>query len=193
VAEEMGSDAHEFILTPKGCSLKRSGKAKMSIRFIIKGLLVVAMTTAVTSAAFGEECRDVPEKLGRPSGSGFCVVRRDLVAWGVLGGGALREMRHRTGILASTSSLKGDDMLPVGYEIAAHSYGEWTHDRTIYSESSARDEVGILDSTIVFGLKYSFKTFQLGQFRKSILSFMGNGNGTGTARERAMEFYVEIP
>jgi hypothetical protein len=165
----------------------------MSIRLTITGLLSMAMTIAMTSAAFAEEYEDKPEKLGRSSGSGFCLVERDLVSWGFLDGGTCREEAPQTGIPTNSSSLREDDMPPGEYEIITHSSEERVDGQYIYPDSSATDEVGILDPSIVFGLKYSFKTFQLDQFRKSFLSFLSNGNGTGTGREKAMGLYVEIP
>ena len=123
----------------------------MSILFTMTGLLSVVMTIAMTSAAFAGEHKDLPGKPNRSSESGFCLVERDLVAWGVLDSGILRETQPQTGVFTNSSTLRGDDMPPADYEIISPSADEWADDRSAYSESSATDEVEGVDPTIVFG------------------------------------------
>lgn len=75
----------------------------------------------------------------------------------------------------------------------------WCFDHLNSLEPAVADESGNVfpdegaDTGIVIGIKYLFKRFQFDRFRRSILSFIGNSNKTGTETPSAVAFYVDVP
>ena len=50
-----------------------------------------------------------------------------------------------------------------------------------------------LDISVVVGLKYFFKSFQLNRLKKSFLSSISNSHKTGQEPERSLEFFFDLP
>jgi hypothetical protein len=49
------------------------------------------------------------------------------------------------------------------------------------------------DISVVVGLKYIFKSFQLNRLKKSFLSSIGNSHKKGQDPERSLEFFFDLP
>lgn len=167
-------------------------------RLRMLGLLCTIGLMVLRSSAFAGELDGAPENMGRSCQKNFCFVQRELVSWGVVANGPSGETASQPGVSMSSSNLNGHDVLSGEYGTAPLS-NAWTHNWSSHLESAVTNEVGGVDSegsvdpSIVFGLKYSFKRFQLNRFRKSILSFMSDANNANPGRGKAVELYVDIP
>ena len=66
---------------------------------------------------------------------------------------------------------------------------EW-YDANELDDFNSNDGLGI---SVVVGLKYIFKSFQLNRLKKSFLSSISNSHKTDQEPERSLEFFLDLP